>query len=89
MTRHDMNKLVDLEISNFNDLVKNVLNKKWPKDENDGSIFKFIFECNPFLKVVVFMEKNFNKNSHEEKEIQIISLLDSHDQAVTSYPVEF
>ncbi len=78
MTRNDMNKLVDLQIShNFNDLVKNVLNKKWPKDENDESIFKFIFECNPFLKVVVFMEKNFNKNIHEEKETQIISLLDS------------
>lgn len=78
MTSNEVNKLVDLRTSyNFNELVKNVLNKKWPKDESDESIFKFIFDCNPFLKVFVFMERSVNKNSHEEKEIQIISLLAS------------
>ena len=58
MTSNEVNKLVDLRTSyNFNELVKNVLNTKWPKDESDESIFKFIFDCNPFLKVFVFMER--------------------------------
>ena len=73
-----MNNLVDLDVSDkFNELVKNVLNKKWPKDESEESIFKFIFDCNPFLKVFIFMERSVKKKEHEAKEVQIISLLDA------------
>ena len=36
-------------------LVNEVLNKKWPKNENETELFKFIFECNHFLKAFFFI----------------------------------
>ena len=39
----------------FNDLANEILINKWPKNENDRSIFKFIFDCHDFLKVFFFV----------------------------------
>jgi len=78
MTTHDMNILANLDLAeNYNNLVNDVIKKKWPKDESSESIFKFIFDCHPFLKVFVFMSRSVAKGDLEEKEIQIISLLDA------------
>ncbi len=52
-----MNQLAEFSSNNniINELAREILNKKWPKDENDQSIFNFIFECDDFLKVFFFI----------------------------------
>lgn len=58
-------------------LIREVITKKWPPNSNDlYGIFKFIFECNNFLRV--FLYGNFVQNDPMliSKIAQIISLLE-------------
>lgn len=52
MTEADINELVRYKKYHMvNDLANNILIGKWPKEENDQSIFAFIFEHYTFLMV--------------------------------------
>lgn len=52
MTEKDINELSRYKGCHMvNGLANDILIGKWPKEENDRSIFNFIFEYYPFLTV--------------------------------------
>ncbi len=77
MSPDEINKLVSVKCKEMKKLSNEILNKKWPTEENDMSIFKFIFEYNYFLKLYFFIEHNQTNEDYQEKESKIISLIES------------
>lgn len=83
MSPEDINKLMNLNCNEMNLLSNEILNKKWPAEENDRSIFNFIFEFNHFLKLYFFVEHNQYNDEYQQKKLKIISLVESTLKSLT------
>lgn len=77
MTANDIDELINSKCEEMSKLSNDILNKKWPVEENDISIFNFIFEHNHFLKVYFFIEHTNASEDYQQKELKIISLVES------------
>ena len=79
-SQKDLNYLTELSEYNnklVNNLIQEVIIKKWPQSNDPYGILNFLFECNNFLKIFLY-EKVIKQNKIlEDKTLQIISLLDN------------
>ena len=56
--KDEMNKLTELANNQgrlVKELTNQVIRQKWPKEEDEIGIFRFLFECNTFLRVFVLI----------------------------------
>ncbi len=79
MSSDEIDNLMNLLFNSteMSKLSNDILNRKWPVEENELSIFNFIFEYNHFLRIYFFFEQNQPNEDYQAKELKIISLLES------------
>ena len=56
---NNLTKLANNEVGLVRELTNQVLNQKWPKRDDEIAIFRFLFECNNFMRVFVLIGKYY------------------------------